>query len=248
MNFVHVLLMRFNLRYPGYAQSSDPAWLARRCDLFESRMLPSLQEQTNDNFICVPLMDREHTPDYLFDRVEEWNSSIIKPAWFGPEWAVNGVMYDHPPLWKICESAVKHPAWYLNVGDTLVTTRIDSDDALHEDFVDTIQKEVKPDTLEWLNIEYGWAEKDGLVYPDAGKRNMFISLVEPYFPDKPPLTVHRVWHKKANDLASVRQIGGWNRLWLRGIHTENKSSKLRPHNTNVLPPQDLRDLEGFIWD
>jgi hypothetical protein len=246
--FKHAMLMRFNLRTPAYVHSSNEDWLERRIELFESRMLPSLQAQTNQNFLCLPLMDLKRTPDQLRYRIEDWYCDIIKPSWFGEDWATDGLMYDSPPLWAICEEAVKKVTCDLITGDTLVTTRIDSDDALHEDFVDTIQQEVKSDTLEWLNIWYGWAEKDGLVYPDEHGKNMFISLVEPYFEDKPPLTVHREWHKRASNLAPIRQIAKDpdKRLWLRGIHSENKSSKLRGRNWEH-EPRPLHELEGFIW-
>jgi hypothetical protein len=240
----HIILMRYNLRCPGFTKSSDPEWMKNRCELFENRMMPSLYAQTNQNFVCVPLMDRPRTPEDIYKRVESWRCDVIQPAWFGDEFAVDGVMYDSPPLWPICEAAVRIHTADLKLGGVLVTTRMDSDDAIHEKFVETTQQEAKPNTLEFLNFYYGWLEKGGVYYPDEHGKNMFITLVEPFTPKQPPLTVHRVWHKKASTLAPIRQIGGTEKMWLRGIHSENKSSKIRGRNT-AYEPVSLDKLEGF---
>jgi hypothetical protein len=208
-------------------------------------MFRSLLAQSNPNFICVPLMDFNRTPHDLQLLMDSFTCDNVIPMWFDDSYAVDGIMYDDPPLWKICEKAVRDIVGEPEEG-YLITTRVDSDDALHEDFVQEIQNEARPDVTEWLNINLGWAEKDGKVYPDEHGKNMFISLVEPVGGAGYPLTVHRVWHKRASSLAPIRQIAEGKRLWLRGIHSENRSSVLRGRNRQH-EPIALTDLEGFIW-
>ncbi len=233
MNFKHIILMRFNLRMPGYEKSSDPDWLERRMDLFEKRMLPSLEGQTCRNFKVCPLLDADFVPKSLDYRISKWYSDICYPIYLNSGWAVDDCMYDNPALKNLCQNTVE---FFLQGNeDYLITTRMDSDDAVHRDFVKILQEEARPDTLEFLNYPLGWALKDGMVYQDGGNRNMFITLVEPLVKDKPVNTVHCVWHKKAMEFAPIRQIGMDKRYWLRGIHDENRSSKLRGHNKEFAP-------------
>jgi hypothetical protein len=107
----------------------------------------------------------------------------------------------------------------------LLTTRLDSDDASAEDYLQTVQRHCRlGDRAEFLNVPLGYLWLEGRLYASCDLSNPFISYVEPLGPD-PPQTVYRMAHMWARRVAPVRQI--WTRpKWIQVLHGANDASLL----------------------
>ena len=69
-NYKHLLFTRFNINSADTLSCRlDPAYLKVRFELFERYCLPSVQNQTNQNFIWLLLLD-ENTPNDYKDRIK----------------------------------------------------------------------------------------------------------------------------------------------------------------------------------
>ena len=94
-----------------------------------------------------------------------------------------------------------------------VTTRLDNDDAIHPEFIATIQAAAKP-TTEFLNIPNGWYGSK----PHHHRANPFMSFVER---TELARTIYFTAHGIAMaEHAPIRQISN-KRLWTQIIHERN---------------------------
>ena len=106
--------------------------------------------------------------------------------------------------------------------ELLVTTRLDNDDALHEDAIAVIRHRVR-NRPEFLNLRLGFFTDGARARVMNDKYGSFTTFVEPVGRD-PLRTVYCTPHPKQWRVAPVRQIAG-RPLWLRVIHTRNAANK-----------------------
>jgi hypothetical protein len=97
-------------------------WLDRRVQLFEAYCLPSIENQSNKNFIWHIVFD-ERTPEEYYEKYEG-RANIIITLSDGLNNLVNTALSEDP-----CEY--------------ILTSRVDNDDALSTNYVDTVQKVAK---------------------------------------------------------------------------------------------------------
>lgn len=189
----------------------DEEYLNYRFDLFERFCLPSVKGQTCQDFRWFVLFDAatpavfrkrigslqeeydrlipcfvdtsqvvEMDKDYLalvdeYDRVVDGVSKRLERDYdVSGGWPLKLII---PPLIKeiINDQQDNEPEWYL-------TTRLDNDDALHEDFVKEVQARFKTNpehkVLDFVNT-FKYIQKEGIVYSYPLVNGHFITLAEP---------------------------------------------------------------------
>ena len=164
-NFTHLIITRFNLRYPGIQPSAD--WLEHRFNLFRQFCYPSVRAQTNQNFRWLVLFDSETPANYreqinaLCDWpnfqpcfIEEYRLAVFLDSFVRPNLAPHATH--------------------------LISTTLDNDDALARDFVQTVQTYFAQQTFQFLNFANGLRLdlQTNRLYSCSVKCNPFITLVE----------------------------------------------------------------------
>jgi hypothetical protein len=190
----------------------DETWLAGRFDLFERYCLPSVKGQTCQDFRWIVLFDAA-TPQKFKDRFKSYcdgynrlipcyiDCSLIPDS--DEEFSRLCEDYDiivdkaypgrpldcdaegEKPLRRIVPPIVKqlidsclddNPQWIL-------TTRLDSDDSLHKDFIATVRRRFasapEHKVIDLVNT-YKYIEGDGVVFPYPLINGHYITLAEPY--------------------------------------------------------------------
>lgn len=181
MTFEHYILTRFNLpifqpKLDGHKTTScDMGYLSYRFDLFERYCMPSIVQQSCQNFKWLVLFD-VNTPGPFKERAAQWHDSYpnLIPCYLDME-NYKDIPNEYLELCKDYESKVENrygdkrydladfekerplrlitPLFIKDIikrcsdktPDFYVTTRIDNDDAFHRDMVKLIQEKVKAD-------------------------------------------------------------------------------------------------------
>jgi hypothetical protein len=170
MSVEHFLVTRFNVRLfttiPGWkdkarAMRANEAWLRERIKMFERFCLPSVTAQSNKNFRWLIYAD-EKSPHVLRRHARAWRRTLPK---LEVRWVEK---WDRMDLIKLLRAS--HNPW-------VATTRLDSDDAIHKNFFETLREHVQPKAAAYNFLNgYRWA--DGYVIPTEAPSNPFITLVE----------------------------------------------------------------------
>lgn len=204
MAFKHYVLTKFNL---GLYSNPDKrikikpdVWMEHRFQLFEKYTLPSMVNQSCQNFSWLLLIDKQ-TPKRFIDRIENFGYSNIK------------ICYKD---WRI--TTCKHHDF------DILTTRIDNDDAFHTDFIKKIQCEYikqidsKPFVISFLSgylmdlksnkiILRNWNTNNCPTLVTSGKQGVFKSV--------------RSDHTKLRTKYKTFHIQRFEPYWLLTIHSQN---------------------------
>lgn len=213
----HVILTRFNLATPGREESirNRPGWLSRRFELFETHCLPSIQAQKCQDFTWIIYFDKDTPPDFK-ERIEQLRSQYPFEAFYTGLFPSDGW---HNSVKQVLEARAITPQW-------LLTTRLDNDDALANDYTSRVKIAARHGGLEAkaLNFKFGCIISGQRVYKITHESNAFFSLLEPY--DSDFVTAPAIQHMQLADHARVEQIEG-DAGWLQIVHGENVSNKVR---------------------
>lgn len=215
MTFEHYIITRFNL--PVFAMKVNKAvtssacseeYLSNRFPIFENYCLPSIKNQTCQNFKWLVLFD-SNTPDRFkawADRLHQEYANFI-PCFLNVE-EYKELPQDYLDLYntnrkKLIETDKGHveldemilhhaitPAFIRDqihrlsntIPDYYITTRIDNDDAFHKDMVKIVQERFKANTQKVIYdfpYLYKYVLNDGVVYKFELKNGHFSTLVEP---------------------------------------------------------------------
>ena len=213
--FVHVILMRFNVRTKHPAEVRDAGirskkdWLDQRFELFEQICLPTIKGQSSKNFNLHVYFDISTPESYKqrFAKITEGCSFIqtIFCEFFDAEIAAIGIRQR-----------------YADDSRFVLTTRLDNDDGLHRDFVSNLQRHVRP-VREAINFPRGLVLADGAVYRSEQESNAFISVLEARDTFK---TVLQVSHNQLSKHFALRNVDA-DPMWLQHVHGGNVSNKIR---------------------
>ncbi|MBO7458343.1 MAG: hypothetical protein J6T80_03715 [Paludibacteraceae bacterium] len=127
-----MLLTRFNIQYESDdVRGLQPAWLEERIRLFKEYCLPSVLHQTCRDFIWI-LVGDIRTPNPYKQRVEHFASVMpqIRVIW----WPFDADDEDYHIPYKNLGGI------YAEGKDALITSRLDSDDALPANYIERVQK------------------------------------------------------------------------------------------------------------
>ena len=160
MTMTHIILTRFNVPTKGREAEirSRTGWLERRFDIFEQYCLPAVAAQTNRDFTWVIYFDVA-TPAPFRDRIARCQKEFPFVDLYREDMPLDTVVDDVRALLK--------PG-----SETVLTTRLDNDDAIARDFVDRLQTAahaVQPGTA--LNFSDGVSWRDGWVFSARDESN-----------------------------------------------------------------------------
>lgn len=211
MSFEHFILTRFALSYfEGVGEAClDEQYLDYRFSLFEEVCLPSVKNQTCQNFKWLVLFDSQ-TPARFRKRIEahQKNYPILLPCYIdlkkeahlvpvekyiqhndNYESIVRGLSRNAAQLENDRPSRLILPGvirriidLYSCTPDFFVTTRLDNDDALHKDFISIVQQKVQADpryVIYDFVNTYKFILDERIVYRYSLENGHFLTLVEP---------------------------------------------------------------------
>jgi hypothetical protein len=186
-----VVVTRFNLTL-GFAQARDPLdldWLRRRLEPFAAVCQPAMQRQRAPHTWLVLLDAR--TPGAFVDELAAFDG--VTPVLLEAPHDLDGL---GRAVAAVLESDATH----------LLTTRLDSDDALADGHLERLQATFEPRAEPYfLNFPLGHMWQERRLYACLDPANPFLSYVEP-LGHRAPLTAYRVAHVWAHRVAPVRQL------------------------------------------
>ncbi|MEP6950691.1 MAG: GlcNAc-transferase family protein [Ginsengibacter sp.] len=219
----HLILTRLALGTP------KEDWLRHRIKLFEEFCAPSIANQTCQDFTWI-LAVRDNTPEWFIQRARK-----ISPS----------------ARFIFIESKSLKIKWPDNlprelIEPVLLTTRIDSDDAFHKDFVKEVQSAAKQQKYSCaLDAPLGYSldqnTLDCFLY--KSHRNHFITLLE-YGTCR---TVFCTMHALMDREFPVVQFCRDKPLWTEGTNGKNISNRLR-RSDDVIQWNEVRQnfLDGKV--
>lgn len=206
-DFEHVLLTRFSVALHPGAPPQPEEWLWYRLGFFYDVTYPSVRAQRDAGFDWLVLFD-DRCPDDVRGTVEE----LAADGTFTPVWTRAPFRRDTFATLL----ADRRPPW-------LITTRLDSDDALAVDFLAAVQARFARQDLEFVAFPRGLQlDRSGAVYRADYVSNPFLSLVERRGAG-PWRTVYAAKHAEASGVAAVRVVPA-PPMWLQVVHDLNVSN------------------------
>lgn len=217
--FQHYIITRFNLRRKDWKFTKNKEevlsndWLSERFELFENFCFPSVKNQINQNFKWLVFFDT-NTPEQFKIKIEEFKNEYEN---FYPFY-IEGMIQFIPSILK--EVSVLDNKKYI------ISSRLDNDDSLHENYVELIQSNFKQQNYLAIDIIDGYGMQISEKTRIGKMRHLFnpyISLIEKKENCK------TVWHKGhtywkyEKNILQIKNIPSW----LTIIHKKNKSNKFR---------------------
>jgi hypothetical protein len=217
----HFIITRFNLKNKQHLKNNlivNPnslTWLESRFKVFEAYCLPSVKNQSNQDFEWCVCFDTD-TPEYYKNKIKvltrnHKNYHIL---------FVDGFPNLKKDVIHFISSQIKESDRFI------ITSRLDNDDILHKDFIRTIQSKFVEhhNTIIDLNIGYqlltNTKQKEELLLYKS-KLNPFISLIEKSNSIKTILNKqHNQWDNSYNKINYKKTP-----LWIQLIHNENILNK-----------------------
>jgi hypothetical protein len=189
----------------------DDEQLKYRIKLFEEFCLPSVSAQTCKNFTWLVCFD-SNSPDFLRECVKKYSSH----SFFVP------VFMEHFDQEKIVKIIIGHlDDQYSHV----ITSRLDNDDAVCKNYIETIQSKFMSQDQLFVNILNGFMLEGRKLYLKKIFKNPFISLIEKINQNKERIkTIFCEEHlniDKVGRVIDVRDQPGW----LIVIHGKNLANK-----------------------
>jgi len=226
--YAHIILTRFNVKSKGKESKIrlQPNWLDNRFKLFETYCFPSICKQSNKNFIWLIYFDID-TPEEYKQRITDLANECeqLNPFYID-EWNKENV--DSAILSLIAKDR-----------DFLLTTRLDNDDGLHPEFVETLQRGVESKHNKYYNFPYGMTFAAGYAYSHKDNSNAFLSRIESVKNFK------TAWEKPHPEVIKTENVEQLNLkyAWLQVIHGQNVSNKIRGA---ILNPENWHKEYSFL--
>lgn len=224
----HYILTRFNLHLwtkdKKRNETRTDEWLKQRFELFELFCLPSIINQTNQNFQWIVLFDAQ-TPDFYKEKIKGYET-ICKQ--FCPCF----VQSDEGRYFvKIFRNEIKKRLQK----DThrLITTYLDNDDAIHKQYIDDIQQIEYKGQPTFVSFVYGlqYYTELNIATRIPFFNNHFISLIEHISDNGMFRTVygygsHGTVHKVPNTKMVLIDNPEQDR-WVEVVHQANMDNDVR---------------------
>lgn len=218
--FQHFILTRFNLRKKGWDETKSQSkvlthsWMENRLKLFEQYCYSSMKAQNKKDFEWLVFFDKT-TPQIFREKISELSSNFSK---FIPIYA-DGMDDFLPSITREIKNRLTEPY--------LITTRLDNDDSLHQDFVKEVHSQFSKQEFRVIDFVDGYTLQ---VAPrvrfgqHSHVHNPFMSLIEKSENFKTIWTQER--HGYWRSVKEVTPVRG-KRLWMSVIHSENKANEYK---------------------
>jgi len=228
--------MRTAFRAPTATEPLTGDWLRRRLELFECWTLPSMRGQTCRDFSWTLLCD-EATDPAVLERLRAADATIVPrlvpPRVEGELWPWRDIVVDPGPQ-----------------ADVLITTRLDSDDGLHREYLERVRRAVgpflasgEPRLVVSFPTGYRFDAATRAAYLTRTENGPFISLLER--PDRvAAVGVMEKNHRKMVTRYPTRHDDAL-RAYVQVLHGDNVSNRLGPADRRVRPGRFARDFPRF---
>lgn len=240
--FQHYIVTRFNLKMNWSAAKNGmtllgESWMNERFELFMKYCLPSVVHQTNRNFKWLVYFDTDTSP-YYRNKIEELEKQY---AVFEPRYIPH-----HDYFLSDLDAYVRdHKS-----RDTthVITTRLDSDDVLHERAIAKIQDLYTSQDFQVINFQTGirfQLEPQIQLAEFEWRTGPFLNVIEKIKSDKRIVTGYSQRHDfyvKDYEVIQVTEQPYWTQL----IHDTNHTSVLQGKpiaNLSVLAPFHINTSE-----
>lgn len=200
----HFVLTRFNVRSFYHASEPTDEWLRERLRLFRRYCLPALTGQSSSQFLWLVFLD-DLSPHWFRQEIEKDARGRFETVY---------VTGDFTSATVSDAVAARTDTPYI------LTTRVDNDDAVSRDFVQTIQKCFQRQDFEFINLVNGAQYAGGKAYLRPYTKNPFLSLVESVGAATPE-TVFVEHHYRVDERGPVRNVRTAHPMWLQVIHGGN---------------------------
>jgi len=244
----HYILTRFNLRLwtkdKKRNETRTDEWLKQRFELFERFCLPSIINQSNQNFQWIVLFDAQ-TPDCYKKKIKEYEAECKQfcPCFVQP----NESRY----FVKIFREEIKKRLQQDT--DMLITTYMDNDDALHRKYVEEIQQVEYKGCPTFVSFVYGlqYYTELNIATRIPFFNNHFISLMECLTDNGMFRTVygygsHGTVHKVPNTKMILIDNSEQDR-WVEVVHKANMDNDVKMTcNTRLIQNYDKLKKEYGI--
>jgi len=222
-NFDHIILTPFNLHAPKWRQGRHPAhlddiWMEMRMQIFADVTVPSMMAQTNQDFKWIVVFDRE-TPD-------KWVTKIL---------STKGRC--HVAFTKQSKTMWVDLINCFRSKIHLITTRLDCDDALHENFIDNVQHKFNGLNSGFLNFAHGIVTDGIKAYKSYHLSNSFTSRIGLNSDEH----IRTMKHRDVKQQQGFIQDKETEPMWLIYVHGKNVGNKI----TDTSKPVEPDALKGF---
>ncbi|MBF4768356.1 hypothetical protein ISU10_11315 [Nocardioides agariphilus] len=223
--FDHVLLTRFSAVMSPGAEPAGEEWLRYRLAFFDDLLYPSVISQTGvqagRDFTWLVLFDDRCSPEFRHD-VEYLAADVFTPIWTHEDFRRDSFA-EHVVAATDRDGG---PAPYL------ITTRIDSDDGMAVDFMETVQAQFARQDRLFVSLTRGvQVDRSGAVYLSSQISNAFISLIERREPGRPPDTVYVAKHARARAHGPIREVRA-PVMWMQVVHDLNVANMINAPRTS----------------
>lgn len=215
----------------------DEGYLARRFELFERYTIPSIQQQTLQNFIWLVLFHAD-TPQHYKDRIAALQQEY--PA-FRPLFVQDDEDYLAAMDAYLLSFAAKR----------YISARIDNDDAFHAGFMQAVQEIVQKDT----RVEYMILFALGLQYHEKKQfatkynfpMNHFSALITPNLGDGTLKNILTYNHTTVTEFFEIEMVSQPQPMWLEVVHDSNVSNRMHVKRDSIVREDaQLVDFGGKI--
>ena len=219
-SYQHFILTRFNLKL-RYNRGDKPMeqtkeWLDQRFLLFEKYCFPSIQNQVNQNFTWLCMFDVD-TPVVFKKKIETYSQYYpnFVPLFLSEEEAAQDRKILIEEIKKRSEEATH-----------ILTTRIDNDDSLHADMVDSLQKHLRFDNKKVVYSfvsGYQYFERMNFLFRMYYPNNHFLSMIEPN--DENLISIMAYRHSRARKNEEHLDIKTDKPYWVEVVHGGNVNNQ-----------------------
>lgn len=235
--FSHFIITRFNIKAKDWQLDknkvilNDDTWLIDRINLFETFCLASMIAQVEKQFNWLVYFDI-NSPEFLKEKIKKWQNECSN---LYPIFVQN---YEDFLAFDI-ENSIKN---FLDADKSfIITTRIDNDDAFHQDAIKLIQNSFKPIDKCIIDILSGYClslEKK-ILFKRNYISNPFVSYIEDVTKSSKIESVmkegHPAWEGKVPFITKYSKP-----MWIQVIHEKNVSNTIK--GTIDIKKRNLNDF------
>ncbi len=215
--FIHIITTRFNVPTENWEQTRagftplTDEWHTHRFELFQKYTFPSFKNQTNKNFVWMVFFDVKTDEKYL-KIIHQLQNEFPN---FQPMYVTHGEEINKNILdW--------FSAYYQKETQFVISTDIDNDDIVHQDFVATVQNHFKPIHNTVIDLRRGLQMNTGsdanvLVNEYYSAANPFVSIVEDIHQAK---TIMNERHTNFRNYINI-EVFDKKAMFIQLIHTHN---------------------------
>lgn len=214
--FEHYVITRFNLGlYKNESIDNKTLYMDYRIKIFRDIYIKSFLNQTCEKFKIIVMIDHL-TPDYYKEEILNCYKEKI--------FVVPMIANNFDDIFKTAD--LKNKILLECKKDYLITTRVDNDDGVSNNFIEIIQSNFNKQQFEFLNFSNGYIlnlkknKKIGF-YKSKQLSNPFITLIENF--NNNFKTVMCDWHTRLNKYGKIVQNNS-DYMWLQTIHENNISN------------------------